>query len=290
MKHTLLTFFVLICSSVFSSVHAQNTMTFVAGDDVCTPITVTVSGKSYRVSSSLTISQVNGYVKAVDCNGRKLKYDFSKRGSVGNSADTYTFHNTYDVNRDSGYSSSNDNHNNNNYNSNSNSSAYHTGAALGGAIFGLGGGAEGDAYPSWQFAPGISRAYGENIKIRYSGNGFQAYACIGKDWLFDNEFKDKILWNVGIGSYFAFGGGRNPNMDFSLGLSVGQQAQWEKLSLMIDSDYTCWIGRWRRVGVFAGGGIGWGSFTEEFNTKDYESHGGFTWNVDGGIVIRLSNF
>ena len=53
-------------------------MTFVAGDDVCTPITVTVSGKSYRVSSSLTISQVNGYVKAVDCNGRKLKYDFSK--------------------------------------------------------------------------------------------------------------------------------------------------------------------------------------------------------------------
>lgn len=137
---------------------------------------------------------------------------------------------------------------------------------------------------------GVSYAYGENLKIRYEGSGCNVYGGIGKDWLFDSDYKDKILWNVGIGSYFAFGGGYDPNMDVSAGFSIGQLAQWEKLSLMIDLDYTCWIGRRRQAGVFVGGGLGWGSFFEVFNTDDLDAKGGFAWNLEAGIVIRIASF
>lgn len=283
MRHFLLVITFMIGIVSFNA-FAEDTMTFVAGNDVCTPITVSVGGKSYTVYSSLTITQTNGTVRATDCSGNKLKYDFGHRSSGGNSADTYTFHNTYNVNRDSGsYGGYN---NSDSYNN----SAYNAGQALGAAIFSLGGGGEGDAYPSLQLAAGISRAYGENIRLKYTGYGFHAYASIGKDFLFDSRFKRKILWNAGIGSYFAFGGNGNPNMDISLGLSVGQQAEWEKLSLMIDVDYTYWIGRWRRVGIFAGGGLGWGSFIEVFDTDDYSTSGGFAWNLEAGIIIRIANF
>ena len=271
-------------------VSAQDyTMTFIAGSDVCTPMTVSVGGRSYTVHSSITIERVSGSVRATDCNGRKLKYDFSSRGNRGSSShDTYTFHNAYDPDYDSPSSSSGS------YNSGYNSNAYNSGAqagqALGHAIFSLGGGTDGEAYPSLQTALGISYAYGEFVRLRYTGYGFHAYGSVGKDFLFDSEYKNKILWNVGLGSYFAFGGNGDPNMDISLGLSFGQNAQWEKVSMMIDVDYTYWIGRWRRVGIFGGGSLGWGSFVDVFNTDDYSSTGGFAWNLEAGFVIRLANF
>lgn len=283
---TLIFIITLMLGAVSFNAFAEDTMTFVAGSDVCTPITVSVGGKSHTVYSSITVTQTNGTVRATDCNGRKLKYNYEHRSGGGSSADTYTFHNAYDVDRDYGNSGSYGGYDN----SYSYNSARNAGRALGGAIFGLGGGADGDAYPSLQLALGISRVYGENIRLKYTGYGFHAFASVGKDFLLDSEFNDIILWNVGLGSYFAFGGNGNPTMDISLGLSIGQQAQWEKLSLMIDVDYTYWIGRWRRVGIFAGGGIGWGSFTEMFNTEDYSTSGGFAWNIEAGITIRLANF
>lgn len=274
------------------TVHAEwyNNITFVVGSEESAPITVLYHGKTYKVYNSLTINTTGSTYSpsATDAKGNPMKYDFSKRW-VDRGSDTYhTYIYTF-YPRSSGYSSGNRgayNHGNNGaYDSGANA-----GRALGSMIFGLGGGADGDAYPSLQIAPGISYALGENVRIKYTGYGFLAYGSIGKDFLFDSESKNKILWNVGMGSYFAFGGDGNPNMDISLGLSVGQLAQWKKLSLMIDVDYTYWIGRWRRVGVFAGGGLGWGGFTEVFNTNDYSSIGGFAWNLEAGIVFRIANF
>lgn len=293
MNRILLIFSVLVMSLMAFTAHAEwyNEITFVVGSNASTPITVKYNGRSYEVYSSLTINTTgNTYTpSATDRNGNSLKYEVSSRTTTRGS-NTYHYY-TYTFSGRSDYDSSS---NVGGGYRNDNSSAYDSGAAAGRAIaagiFSLGGGEDGDAYPSLQFAPGISRAYGENIKLRYTSSGFHAYASIGKDFLFDSEFKDKILWNVGIGSYFAFGGDGNPNMDIGLGLSIGQQAQWEKLSLMIDADYTCWIGRWRRVGIFGGAGLGWGSFTEVFNTNDYSSTGGFAWNLEAGIVFRIANF
>lgn len=287
MRHSIIIISIILGTLSFHAL-AENTMTFVAGNDVCTPITVNVGGNSYTVFDYITITETSGTVMATDCSGRKLKYSYEHRSSNGNSTDIYTFHNTYDVDRDSGSSGGYGYSEDYEYSS-SNNNAYNLGRSLGRAII-YPRGDEGDAYPSLQLATGISRAYGENIKLRYTGHGFLAYASIGKDYLFDGEFKDKILWNVGLGSYFSFGGDLDPNMDLSLGLSVGQQAQWEKLSLMFDIGYTYWIGSWRRIGIFAGGGLGWGKFTEVFNTDDYDSHSEFAWNIEAGIIIRLANF
>jgi len=269
----------------------QDKLIFVVGDDVCAPITVRCQGTSYRVYGYLEVERTSSsvIVSATDCNGNSLKYDYGSNSGTQNgrrySISTYTFHTSYGS--DNSYYG---NSNSGGYNSGSYESAEKAGAAIGKALFSLGGGESGDAYPSLQLTFGGSRAYGEFARLKYTGYGFHAYGSIGKDWMLDSEFKDKILWNVGIGSFFAFGGNGNPNMDVSVGLSVGQNAQFEKLSLMVDADYTYWIGRWRRVGLFAGGGLGWGSFTEMFNTDDYDSTGGFAWNLEIGLVFRLANF
>lgn len=299
MKRSIFIFSALMISLMTSVVHAEwyNELTFIVGSNVTTPITVSYHGKEYKVYSSLVIKTTGSLwsVSAKDNNGKTLKYDYKSK-TVQKGDDAYHY-NTYTFYPPTTYGSSSRSSDGGGYSSGSGSGgysgAYESGAAagraLGAALFGLGGGADGKAYPSLQIAPGISRSYGEFFKVRYTGYGFHAYGSVGKDWLFDSEYKNKILWNVGIGSYFAFGDDYDPNMDVAVGLSVGQQAQWEKLSLMIDVDYTYWIGRWRRVGVFAGGGIGWGSFAETFDT-DTSGMGGFAWNLEAGIVFRLANF
>lgn len=292
MNRIIYLFVALVAYLMPLTAHAEwyNKITFVVGSDESAPITVRYNGQTYKVYNTTTINTTgNTYTpSATDANGNSLKYEVSSRSESRGSDKYHTY--IYTFYPRSSYSSGNSGGGYNRGNNDAYNSGANAGRAVGGLIFGLGGGADGDAYPSLQFAPGFSYARGENLRIRYTGHGFHAYGSIGKDWVFDSEFKNKILWNVGIGSYFAFGGNGNPNMDISLGLSVGQLAQWEKLSLMIDVDYTYWIGRWRRVGIFAGGGLGWGSFTEVFNTDDYSSSGGFAWNLEAGIVIRLANF
>lgn len=282
MKHLISLLLLLLASAATAS--AEGTMTFVVGSGVASPITVSVGGRTYTVSSSITVPQVNGTIRATDANGRKLTYKLRHSGSTSQgSRDTYTFINTWNPG-DGGSSSSGDY--NNSYDNNSGGG----GGGYRNIIFDLGGGDDGEAYPALKLMAGVSRTYGEFVRLRYTGYGFNGYAGIGKDWIFDGEYKNRILWHVGIGSYFAFGGNGDPNMDVSLGLSAGGLAQYDKVSLMIDADYTYWIGRWRRVGVFAGASLGWGSFSEVFNTSNYESMGKFAWNLEAGLTLRLANF
>lgn len=296
MNRLKLCFVALIVGLTSFAAHAEwyNEITFVVGSGANAPITVRYNGKSYSVYSSVTINTVgNTYSpSATDRSGRSLRYKLNSetqtRGSDTYHYYTYTFYSGDSY--DSSYGSSSSGGYGNSNGGRSYESAERAGRAIAHGIFQLGGTDDGDAYPSMQIGAGISWGYGENIRLRYTGHGFHAYGSIGKDFLFDSKYKNKILWNFGIGSYFNFGGNGNPNMDVSLGLSIGQLAQWKKLSLMIDVGYTYWIGRWRRVGIFAGGGLGWGSFTEVFNTDDYSSTGGFAWNLEAGILIRIASF
>lgn len=282
---------VMVALLAIVNANAESTMTFVAGGDVCTPMTVTVGGNSYTVYSSLTIGSVSGTVRAVDCRGHKLTYSYLHRGNSYDFADTYTFQMAYDPDYDS--SSSSDSYgSSSNYGSSDNMDnlGRSVGNGVGNLLFGLGGGAEGEAYPSLQALIGFSRCYGQNLRLRYTGSGCNVYGSIGKDWVCDSEFGDRILWNAGIGSYFAFGPGSDPSMDIAAGLSCGQLAQYEKISLMIDVDYTFWIGRWRRVGLFAGGSFGWGDFGQVFNSDETGNMGKFAWSLEAGFVLRLANF
>ncbi len=262
MKH-LISFLLLILASA-ATASAEDTMTFIVGSGVASPITVSVGGRTYTVNSSITVPRANGSIRATDANGRKLTYKFRHSGSNNQGfQDTYTFINTYNPGDGSSSSSGG-------YSSGGGGGRYSTsGGGYHNPLFQLGGGADGEAYPGLKLMAGVSRTYGEFVRFRYTGYGFNGYAGIGKDWIVDGEFKNRILWHVGIGSYFAFGGNGDPNMDVSIGLSAGGLAQYDKVSLMIDADYTYWIGRWRRVGLFAGASLGWGSFSQVFNTDDY---------------------
>lgn len=265
---------------------AEDKMVFVVGDNVAAPITVSVGGKSYTVYSSLTITQVNGTIRATDANGNNLKYDYhhsssSRTGSV----DTYTFKNTY--NYDSGgYSSGRSSSDNGYSNSSSNQLAYNMGQALGGLMFGSGGGGEGQAYPGMHVSAGLSKSYGEFVRLRFALHGFNLYGGVGKDWLLDGVNKNKFLWHAGIGGFYAFGG-TDPSMDVSFGMTVAENAAWENLSLLIDIDYTYWIGRWRRVGVFAGAGLGWADI-KDLGKKGH--HSKFGWNFELGLSMRIAHF
>lgn len=61
LKKQPLLFVVMLCATSVVS-YAEDTMTFVASSEVCTPITVNVGSHQYTVYGTLTISQVNGSV------------------------------------------------------------------------------------------------------------------------------------------------------------------------------------------------------------------------------------
>lgn len=271
---------------------AEDTMTFIVGNNVCTPITVRVGGNSYTVYSSVTISQVNGTVTATDCDGRKLKYEYGNDSGTKNgrrySHSTYTFRNTYnasDNNRNSsGYNE------NSNYNSGGGYNYSEAGARIGqGLAHATSSRAftEGGAYPGLHANMGLSKGFGEFLRLRLAAGGFQVYGGIGKDWMFNGINKDKFLWHAGFGGYLSLGPDFSRWGDVSFGLSVAENAAWENLSLTLDVGFNYWFGRWKRIGVFTGAGIGWGDI------KDLGKEGHHTktaWNLEAGISFRLARF
>lgn len=271
-----------------------NNITFVVGSDESAPITVRYDGKTYKVYTSLTINTTgNTYTpSATDANGNSMKYKYSNhtesRGSVKYHTIIYTFYP-----RDS-YSSGNSGGSYNRGNSsNSSNNNWGTDPRWGEAGRDLSREAsrhaanvDGKAYPGLHLYTGISKAYGEFARLRFTFSAMQIYAGIGKDWLFNGINKDKLLWHAGLGGLYHFGG-ENPWGDIGGAVTVAKTAAWENISLMIDCDFTYWFGRWKRVGCFAGLGAGFADisdFGKDKNTK------GFAWNVEFGLTFRIAKF
>lgn len=281
-------FLILTLTSVLAA-SAEDRMVFVVGNNVAAPITVTVGGRSYTVYTSLTVQRISGSVRATDANGNKLKYDFHHRSSSRNgSVDTYTFKNTDNYNN--GYGTSNSNNNSNN-NSNMNWGLDPRWGELGQELARRSGIHEryvdGQSYPGLHLYTGISKAYGEFVRLRIAYLGLNAYAGVGKDWLFDGVNKNKLLWHAGIGGLYTFGG-NDPWGDILGSVTVAQTAAWENISLMIDCDFTYWFGRWKRVGCFAGAGFGFADI-KDFGKND-GSKTKFAWNLEIGLTLRIAHF
>lgn len=273
-------------------IRAEDVRTYLrVGGEVCAPILVKCSnGSTYKVYDEVVIEGLVTPRSATDCQGRDIVIPLSSYSSKSGEYHYryYEFKTLY------GSSSSNTYNNNGSYNR-SNSSSYNAGQAigqgLGSAIFGLGGGNEGKAYPALRGELGLSRTYGEFVRFRYSGHGFNFFAGIGKNFMLKDKPKDKILWHTGIGSYFAFGQDYdNPLMDIGLAWGFSNSCQNEGVDMTIDIDYTCWIGKSRRVGIFGGAAIGWANFVEAFDLDKGNAMGSFGWNMKAGLTIRLARF
>ncbi len=293
-------FSILLCLLCCFSAAAQDKLIFVVGNDVCAPITVRCQGSTYRVNSYLEVERTSSSVNvsATDCDGNKLKYEFSSSSGTQNgrrySISTYTFHTikSYGSGSSSYGGSSSGSYGSSNSNSNSNSSWSDTGARIGQGLATLTSTSamyqDGNAYPGLHLQAGMSKGFGEFARLRLAAGGFQLYGGVGKDWFFNGENKDKLLWHVGFGGYVGFGGDyTDPNQDIAFGLTFAENAAWQNYSLTFDLGYTYWFGSWRRVGAFAGAGLGFGDIKDV--GKDGH-HCRFAWNLEVGLTLRLAHF
>lgn len=288
MKNFLLLLALLLASPAWS----QSKLVFVLGPDVCPPVKVICGGSTYTVYNRLEIDPPSStiYVTAYDCAGKKLTYDYgSKSGSHGGkhySISTYTFRNVQDFSQQPTMPDGNNPGNSNvaRPSSPSGGLATNTANAFATGITSLGG----SDRPSLQARLGVSRGLGTFATLRFAGKRLQLYGSIGKD-VFDSKYGNEISWNAGFGSYFEFGGPyKNPNMDIGLGLSVGHLATYENLCFMIDADYSWWVDKKRRIGLFGGVQIGWPDFINLLDKKEVETK--FGWNISAGLAIRLAKF
>lgn len=275
--------------------HAEwyNNITFVVGSDESAPITVRYDGRTYKVYQSTTINTTgNTYTpSATDANGNSMKYEVS---SSTESRGSDTYHNyRYTFYPRNSYSSDNSGgryNRGNGGNSSSNSSWADTGARIGSGlayVTATRSFTEGGAYPGLHANVGFSKGYGEFCRLRLAAGGFQVYTGVGKDWFFNGKNKDKFLWHAGLGGYLSLGEDYARWGDVSFGLTVAENAAWENLSLTFDFGFNYWFGRWKRVGLFTGAGIGWGDI------KDLGKEGHHTkiaWNLELGISFRLAKF
>lgn len=269
-----------------------NEITFTVGKNASTPISVSYGGKKYIVYHSLTINTTgNTYSpSAWDSEGNSLKYGVTSRTQTKGSDTyhyyTYTFsgRSTYGSPNSGGYSSESGSTSGGGYD------AYSTGARIGQGLAYLTASRSFDeegAYPGLHAAVGLSKGFGEFVRIRLAAGGFQIYGGVGKDWLFNGDNKDKFLWHAGLGGYASLGDDNSRWGDVGFGVTVAENAAWENISLTFDVDLTCWFGRWRRVGVFGGGGIGWGDI-KDVGKRGHHSE--FAWNLEAGLIFRIAHF
>lgn len=258
---------------------------FYVGSGICAPITVKCdNGRTYRIYDEMSLDGLVQPLSATDCQGRSIVIPSGDTSSKSGEYHYryYTFKTLYGGSESSygSYDSGNEDY----------SSAADIGKAVRQTIFGLGGGADGSAYPALRADFGISRTYGEFVRLHYAGDGLNMFAGIGKDFIYDSAYKDKILWHAGIGSYFSFGDDYDPSMDIALAVAVSNSCLNKGVDLTINADYTYWIGSWRRIGIFCGAAAGYSDFGALFDVDNIENMGGFTWNVEAGITIRITNY
>lgn len=319
----------LIALSLFVVVQAQNTKAYkfwTSTPGAC-PITVTVNGISYQLSSgsstfTLTLSgspNINAYDKYGDNMriNREAVYDGSRTylqyvsvniganhwqhipKSKGNNPSSNDPVSKVPGNNQPIDASSDDTSYSNNSNANESIQEYAAnklGESVGGAIgtgftnlYERGLGQESDGYPNFQIRSGISRAYGEFIGLKWCIGGESGLALYG-----------------GVGKDWLFNGDNHKKMlwhggigaytslegdvdDLSFGITYSESAII-KQTLMLDVTYSRFFGEGQRIGFFVGGGIGYGnigSLKEGEDGKLITRNTKFVWDLKIGISFKL---
>ena len=266
--------FLLLLLTVASAVHAQaqDIINYLsAGPNICTPVKVKTSKGTYYVYDEERIVYGNlTNIEAWDCQGRKIIDTDHDRWSSENGTTKrwYVFNTLYPNQNESGTTTTPTRSNSSNYD-------FNAAARRGAEIYKEG-------YPNVQLQFGASRMYGEfaHVKACLGGeSGFMLYGGIGKDWLYDGPFKDKLLWHAAIGYYYGLG----KSADFTIGVSYAQTAQIKDQVMGVDATLSYYFGNTKRFGVFVGGGynttLPWG------DNMVSES----TWDLNVGVAVMLWN-
>lgn len=277
-------FFIIVLLNILCavSVNAQDQRQYIncfyVKGDVRLPVTVKHRGGQFTIyNNGEKYYGFIDFVEAYDGRGRKIV--MPRLSNPGYSTDTskpivYEYVFEYLYSDDIGYNNRDDSDNrSHNYGSNlAKAAQWRSQIPL-------------EGYPNVQLQLGASRLYGEFARLKWCAGGeggFALYGGVGKDWLFDGEFKDKILWHGAMGYYGAF----NENADFTIGVSYAQTAQFEDPILGLDGTFSFYFGSSTRFGFFVGGGAG---MTSPFGyiTGDDPDDVRFTWDANIGIAVKL---
>ena len=124
---------------------------------------------------------------------------------------------------------------------------------------------------------GASVFYGEFARLIFAtGNvsGFYLYGGVGRDIMFDWMNSDRLLWHVGAGMRYSF------DRDLvSMGVVYGENPLCYNQGVLLEFVWHRYFGNSRRIGMFAGGGVGLGDFGA--------NEPAFVWDAQIGISIKL---
>lgn len=135
-----------------------------------------------------------------------------------------------------------------------------------------------DGIPFLGLYAGASLVKGEHAALRLNfpgATGFTACGGIGKDYLFNRPYKKKMTWFAGAGYYFSESDSWLVNLDI---LAV-KSAQISDVGIMVQAEYEYFIPPFRRFGVTANFGIGFGELDRD-KPK-------ILWEFGIGIAFKL---
>ena len=124
---------------------------------------------------------------------------------------------------------------------------------------------------------GASVFYGEFARLIFAtGNvsGFYLYGGVGRDIIFDRKNSDRLLWHAGAGMRYSF-----DRDNVSMGVVYGENPLCYNQGVLLEFVWHRYFGNSRRIGMFAGGGVGLGDFGA--------NEPAFVWDAQIGISIKL---
>lgn len=135
-----------------------------------------------------------------------------------------------------------------------------------------------DGVPFVALQAGASICQGEFARLRanFSGaTGFTVFGGVGKELIFDRDYKDKMTWHAGVGYYVATDRTYCVNLD----IMAVKAPSISDVGIMAEVEANYFLPRCPRLGFFLGLGVGLGELDSD-NTKKL-------WEVSLGVSFKL---
>lgn len=119
-----------------------------------------------------------------------------------------------------------------------------------------------DGIPFLGLYAGASLVKGEHAALRLNfpgATGFTGFGGVGKDYLFNRPYKNKMTWFAGAGYYFSESDSWLVNLD----IMAVKSAQISDVGILVQAEYEYFIPPYRRFGVTANFGIGFGELDRD---------------------------
>ena len=135
-----------------------------------------------------------------------------------------------------------------------------------------------DGVPFLALQCGASICQGEFGRLRANfpgATGFTLFGGVGKEFIFNRDYKDKLTWHAGLGYYVATDRTYCVNLD----IMAVKSASISDVGILAEVEFNYFLPRCPRIGFFSGLGVGLG----ELRSNDYKK----LWEFNLGVAFKL---